>query len=413
MKTEFISSGHILGAIRSHSLGSGLAFHSPVTMDQQAQMLSEICGADVDSCSAALYQCEGDADQAATLLIEAAQLLQPNSPVRQTEVSPLSQLLEMGYGRQLAEYALQTCNGDLQIAAEFLQDSSPASAPAPARQDDMRTIGVCAICTEPLTPSDAAMRCAGPGGHHYGHAACLAQWVEACQSRNQEPTCPECRGPLQLRRRQIQEFLDEPPGCGALEDGKTNGRSEWGDAESEVEGREALGQERTILVLEIAKVPEGLVAGNLKDFESIVFVVADFQVIGVERNLPLLFNPLHNTRKHTVKRVGLGPDGGAAAEPGPGAGDGALVERLLSSESEVTVGSTGGWDGGDSGTGRIGVGVGPASDVGGADGVDSTGSETEAVGLGGGGISVDGRADTGVDAIRRRLTRRSGAGGGE
>eukprot|EP00435_Cladocopium_sp_Y103_P062311 s61_g23.t3 len=164
MKTEFISSGHILGAIRSHSLGSGLAFHSPVTMDQQAQMLSEICGADVDSCSAALYQCEGDADQAATLLIEAAQLLQPNSPVRQTEVSPLSQLLEMGYGRQLAEYALQTCNGDLQIAAEFLQDSSPASAPAPARQDDMRTIGVCAICTEPLTPSDAAMRCAGPGG---------------------------------------------------------------------------------------------------------------------------------------------------------------------------------------------------------------------------------------------------------
>eukprot|EP00435_Cladocopium_sp_Y103_P057965 s61_g20.t1 len=202
-------------------------------------------------------------------------------------------------------------------------------------------------------------------------------------------------------------------GSGALEDGKTNGRSEWGDAESEVEGREALGQERTILVLEIAKVPEGLVAGNLKDFESIVFVVADFQVIGVERNLPLLFNPLHNTRKHTVKRVGLGPDGGAAAEPGPGAGDGALVERLLSSESEVTVGSTGGWDGGDSGTGRIGVGVGPASDVGGADGVDSTGSETEAVGLGGGGISVDGRADTGVDAIRRRLTRRSGAGGGE
>lgn len=185
-------------------------------MDQQAQMLAEICGADVDSCSAALYQCEGDADQAATLLIEAAQLAQPNPPVGQTEVSPLSQLLEMGYDPQLAQHALQTCNGDLQIAAEFLQDSSPAAA-VPARQDDVRTIGVCAICTEPLTPGDAAMRCEGSGGHHYGHAACLAQWVEACQSRNQEPTCPECRGPLQLRRRQIQEFLDEPPGCTSQE----------------------------------------------------------------------------------------------------------------------------------------------------------------------------------------------------
>ena len=43
----------------------------------------QICGADLDSCSAALYQCEGDADQAATLLIEAAQLAQTNSPVGQ------------------------------------------------------------------------------------------------------------------------------------------------------------------------------------------------------------------------------------------------------------------------------------------------------------------------------------------
>jgi len=48
----------------------------------------QICGADVDSCSAALYQCEGDADQAATLLIEAAQLAQPNPPVGQTEAVP-------------------------------------------------------------------------------------------------------------------------------------------------------------------------------------------------------------------------------------------------------------------------------------------------------------------------------------
>ena len=34
------------------------------------------------------------------------------------------------------------------------------------------------------------MSCSPPG-HHYGHAACLAQWVEACQSRNQEPQLME------------------------------------------------------------------------------------------------------------------------------------------------------------------------------------------------------------------------------
>jgi len=28
---------------------------------------------------------------------------------------------------------------------------------------------------------------AGPGaGHHFGHAACLAQWIQTCESRNQD-----------------------------------------------------------------------------------------------------------------------------------------------------------------------------------------------------------------------------------
>eukprot|EP00435_Cladocopium_sp_Y103_P046987 s2382_g13.t1 len=110
---------------------------------------------------------------------------------------------------------------------------------------------------------------------------------------------------------------------------------------------------------------------------------------------------------------GFGPDGGAAAEPGPGGGDGGLVETLRSSESEVAVGSTGGLDGSGSGAGRIGVGVKPASGADGNEDVDSTGSETEVVGLGGGGISVDGQEETGVEAMRRRLTLRSVAGGGE
>lgn len=164
---------------------------------QQAQMLAEICGADVDSCCAALHQCRGNADAAAALLMEAT-----------SEGAPLTTLLEMGYDRRSAEEALRQSKGDLQSAAEILQDVDTRVAP---KNPHAGNLGVCAICTEPLNPADAAMRCAGRGGHHYGHAACLAQWVETCQSRNQEPTCPECRGPLQLRRRQIQEFLNEAP----------------------------------------------------------------------------------------------------------------------------------------------------------------------------------------------------------
>ena len=37
----------------------------------------------------------------------------------------------------------------------------------------------------PIENGDFPMSCKNPG-HHYGHAACLAQWVETCQSRNQE-----------------------------------------------------------------------------------------------------------------------------------------------------------------------------------------------------------------------------------
>eukprot|EP00435_Cladocopium_sp_Y103_P047117 s1430_g13.t1 len=112
---------------------------------------------------------------------------------------------------------------------------------------------------------------------------------------------------------------------------------------------------------------------------------------------------------------GLGPEGGGAAEPAPGAGDGGLVERLLSSESEVAVGSAGGLCGGDSGTGRIGVGDGPASGTDGTAGVVITGSETEEGGFGGGGISVVGQDEAGVEVVAMRclLTRRSGAVTGE
>eukprot|EP00434_Breviolum_minutum_P041530 symbB.v1.2.036943.t1/scaffold5336.1/size28330/1 len=165
--------------------------HQQMAMEQQqAQMLAEICGADVDSCCAALHQCRGNADAAAALLMEAwwvdglrLVVWDSNRNQATSEGAPLTTLLEMGYDRRSAEEALRQSKGDLQSAAEILQDVDTRVAP---KNPHAGNLGVCAICTEPLNPADAAMRCAGRGGHHYGHAACLAQWVETCQSRNQE-----------------------------------------------------------------------------------------------------------------------------------------------------------------------------------------------------------------------------------
>eukprot|EP00435_Cladocopium_sp_Y103_P014604 s4270_g3.t1 len=103
------------------------------------------------------------------------------------------------------------------------------------------------------------------------------------------------------------------------------------------------------------------------------------------------------------------PDDGAE-EPTPGVGDGGLVERLLSSESDVMGRSAGGFGGGDSGTGRMGTGeeLISAEDAG---VVAGAGRGTKEGGSGGGGISVDGQDEAGVTVgvVRRRFARRSGA----
>jgi len=78
----------------------------------------------------------------------------------------------------------------------------PASAPVDTC--------ICSICTEDLEPANAAMRCSGQHGkRHYYHAHCLSQWIQQCRRDNQAPTCPECRGELQVRARRLQEFLAE------------------------------------------------------------------------------------------------------------------------------------------------------------------------------------------------------------
>merc|ERR1712216_397119 len=71
-------------------------------------------------------------------------------------------------------------------------------------------LGECTICTEELLLADAAMRCNGDGGkRHYFHAHCLTSWIRQCRSNNNEVTCPECRGPVQVRPQRLEEFLRE------------------------------------------------------------------------------------------------------------------------------------------------------------------------------------------------------------
>lgn len=69
-------------------------------------------------------------------------------------------------------------------------------------------VGECSICTEELLPASAAMRCAGVGGKkHYFHAHCLGAWARQCQSGGIGASCPECRGPVQVRPRRLGDFL--------------------------------------------------------------------------------------------------------------------------------------------------------------------------------------------------------------
>jgi len=84
--------------------------------------------------------------------------------------------------------------------------SSGSSAHACAQPEQ---IGECSICVEELYTSQAAMRCCGQGGRkHYFHAGCLNSWVQQCKQQGLQPTCPECRGPVQVRPVVLRRFLE-------------------------------------------------------------------------------------------------------------------------------------------------------------------------------------------------------------
>lgn len=84
------------------------------------------------------------------------------------------------------------------VPAPALMHGEPASEPV-ADGQAAQDVGECAICTEALELSEAAMRCVGGGGRsHYFHAGCLTSWIGVCQSSGAGATCPSCRGPLQV-----------------------------------------------------------------------------------------------------------------------------------------------------------------------------------------------------------------------
>lgn len=129
-------------------------------------------------------------------------------------------LVDMGFPEADAKDAIVRC-GTVQEAVEWLTSGTGGCAASSRSSCDEQAamtrtsqdidLGECAICCEELLFADAAMRCSGSGGkRHYFHAHCLTAWIRQCQQAGSEPpTCPECRGPVQIRPRRLEEFLQE------------------------------------------------------------------------------------------------------------------------------------------------------------------------------------------------------------
>mmetsp|Transcript_87570 Transcript_87570/g.246000 ORF Transcript_87570/g.246000 Transcript_87570/m.246000 type:complete len:294 (-) Transcript_87570:110-991(-) len=128
-----------------------------------------------------------------------------------------AKLVEMGFPEAASRQAIASCGGSgLDVAVEWLIGPGGERVVASAEASNMNVpealnchdVGECSICTDELVLADAAMRCAGHGGkQHYFHARCLTTWVRQCRSSGNGPTCPECRGPVQVRQQRLEEFL--------------------------------------------------------------------------------------------------------------------------------------------------------------------------------------------------------------
>lgn len=82
----------------------------------------------------------------------------------------------------------------------------------------------CSICSEQV--GEAAMHCVGTAGRrHQFHGRCLTAWIDECRRGSRSPTCPNCRGPVEVHAERltsqtgvaqgVREFLTEHvPGSG-------------------------------------------------------------------------------------------------------------------------------------------------------------------------------------------------------
>jgi len=210
-----------------------------------AAYLAETLNLSREACHVALENNDGDINAAAASLLATM----PEEPVDPS----LRKLLDMGFQKAEAQQALLCTQGNVEEAANGLlsakdtvsapdaggtHGSTRTSAAATGRSSQSTTLpadmelGDCAICCESLSPSDAAMRCTGQGGsYHYGHAKCLAEWVQRCRTNSTTPTCPTCRGPLQMNRRRLQDFMQQRDSASAATPSRGRRRMSAEDSE--------------------------------------------------------------------------------------------------------------------------------------------------------------------------------------
>eukprot|EP00927_Polykrikos_kofoidii_P068069 TRINITY_DN63462_c0_g1_i1.p1 TRINITY_DN63462_c0_g1~~TRINITY_DN63462_c0_g1_i1.p1 ORF type:complete len:1049 (+),score=115.86 TRINITY_DN63462_c0_g1_i1:74-3148(+) len=66
----------------------------------------------------------------------------------------------------------------------------------------------CSICFEAV--GEAAMHCLGSfGQQHHFHGRCLAAWVQECQRGSRIPSCPNCRGPVEIHTERLASQVGE------------------------------------------------------------------------------------------------------------------------------------------------------------------------------------------------------------
>ena len=67
----------------------------------------------------------------------------------------------------------------------------------------------CPICMESIDNVESALRCSAAGGQfHYFHNHCLRDWIRSCRQAGNVPTCPICRGAIEINRRRMQGFIN-------------------------------------------------------------------------------------------------------------------------------------------------------------------------------------------------------------